>query len=81
MRPRKFVYIYCITSNILASKYGYEKCTESGMDIGQKNLTFHIYVEQPGKFCCDNGHCIDSEFRYGIKTIYSKGCSKKNGEW
>ena len=51
------------------------------MDIGQKNLTFHIYVEQPGKFCCDNGHCIDSEFRYGIKTIYSKGCSKKNGEW
>ena len=27
-------------------------------------LVFHRYVDQPGKFCCDNGQCIDSEFRY-----------------
>ena len=26
-----------------------------------RSLNLHLQVEQPGKFCCDNGTCIDSE--------------------
>ena len=39
-------------------------CTDLGQDgevmIG-KNLSLHKYHELPGKFCCNNGVCIDSE--------------------
>ena len=26
-----------------------------------RTLNFHLAVEQPGHFCCDDGSCIDSE--------------------
>ena len=34
-------------------------CTDQGEDF--RNLNFHLDVEQPGNFCCDDGTCIDSE--------------------
>ena len=27
----------------------------------EKEFNFHLEVEQPGNFCCDDGLCIDSE--------------------
>ena len=34
-------------------------------DIGKKsrNLNFHLKVEQPGNFCCDDGTCYRSDWR------------------
>ena len=36
-------------------------CSEAGQPWRQLNL--QQKVKQPGQFCCDNGLCIDSEFR------------------
>ena len=33
-------------------------------DESDKKMLLHLYVEQPGHFCCDNGYCIDSQVRY-----------------
>ena len=39
-------------------------CTDLGKE-GEvrkgKSISFHKYHEMPGKFCCNNGVCIDSE--------------------
>ena len=34
--------------------------TENGSDF--KNLHLHLKVEKPGKFCCNDGVCIDSKY-------------------
>ena len=39
-------------------------CTDLGQNdevISGKSMSLHKYHEQPGKFCCNNGVCIDSE--------------------
>ena len=41
-----------------------ENCTDIGKDgetMTVKSVNFHKYYEMPGKFCCNNGVCIDSE--------------------
>ena len=35
------------------------ECTDSGQSF--RTLLLHQEVDQPGKFCCDDGKCIDSE--------------------
>ena len=40
-------------------------CSDSpGSNRTQRSLSFHLDVEQPGHFCCDDGTCIDSELVY-----------------
>ena len=36
-----------------------KSCTDPGVDY--KILSFHLDVEQPGNFCCEDGSCIDSD--------------------
>ena len=39
-------------------------CTDLGQNdeaITGKSIILHKYHEMPGKFCCNNGVCIDSE--------------------
>ena len=35
-------------------------CSDRGSNLGQRSLSLHLDVEQPGHFCCDDGTCIDS---------------------
>ena len=34
-------------------------CTDAALKT--RTLNFHLDVEQPGQFCCDDGACVDSE--------------------
>ena len=39
-------------------------CTDLGKDgerMTGKSINLHKYYEMPGKFCCNNGVCIESE--------------------
>ena len=36
-------------------------CREPEPEEGYRKLNFHLKVEQPGMFCCNDGMCIDSE--------------------
>ena len=35
-------------------------CTDPGTE--NRSLNFHLNVQQPGSFCCQDGHCIPSRF-------------------
>ena len=36
-----------------------QNCKDGDGDL--KSISLHINHEMPGKFCCNNGLCIDSE--------------------
>ena len=65
---------YTETSYPVGTKKWYfinESCTDAGMEY--RTLNFHPFAEQPGKFCCHNGVCIDSELVCDGSTDCTKG--------
>ena len=61
-RADKIVAFLNDTNGVLplgVNQWYFENCTDRGKVF--RSLNLHLAVEQPGNFCCDDGHCIDSE--------------------
>ena len=51
----------------------------------EKKMLLHLYVEQPGHFCCDNGYCIDSQVQITTWNLpspsLSSGATSSSTAW
>ena len=45
---------------------------------GSRTMLLHLYTEQPGHFCCDNGYCMDSRLRCDFKQHCLDNSDEKN---
>ena len=48
-------------------KLGWNGSCEDREGSGSRTMLLHLYAEQPGHFCCDNGFCMDSKLRCDFK--------------
>ena len=49
---------------------------EDKSGTGYRTLQLHLYTDQPGHFCCDNGFCISS----GLRCDYKQHCPDNSDE-
>ena len=56
-----------------------EEC-EDRQGSGSRTMLLHLYADQPGHFCCDNGFCMDSKLRCDFKQHCVDNSDEKNCE-